>query len=197
MENKKPIHKKRPPKRSGKVRIIGGLWRGRIIHFPPELHVRPTPDRVRETLFNWLANNLRNTWCLDLFAGTGALGFEALSRGASRLTCIDHSFEVIKHLKKTAQILKRPDIEIINADIPYAGFKFRTPFDIVFIDPPFYRNLVDSTIKWLEEEKILNPGAIIYIEHETGLKLNSIPTNWHLLKNEIAGQVNYQLFQKI
>ena len=182
-------------KKTGQIRVIAGLWRGKKINFPPNLHIRPTPDRVKETLFNWLMYKIRGACCLDLFAGSGALGFEALSRGAANLSLIDHSALVIKHLKKTVLELKHTDIEIIESAIPNYSLKFHTKFDIVFLDPPFYRDLIEPCVHWLESCCYLNTGAHVYIESEKNTSLEFIPINWTLIKEGQAGIVKYQLFQ--
>src|SRR5689334_13621175 len=120
----------------GNIRIIGGTWRGRKLLVPDVPHLRPTPDRVRETLFNWLAPVLPGAHCLDAFAGSGALGFEALSRGAAQVVMVDESPVVIKHLQAQAVILKTTQAEIYRANVPQQLKKPAKPFDIVFLDPP-------------------------------------------------------------
>lgn len=177
--------------RAGKVRIIGGQFRGRHIHFPAIDGLRPTPDRVRETLFNWLAPIIHNAHCLDLFAGSGALGFEALSRGAAHVTFIDQSSQIITHLKKYADIFDAKKIEIIKGEVP--DISITHTFDIVFLDPPFHQNLITPVSHWLTQMNCLNENAYIYIETEIELNLE-LPTNWQMLKNKKAGQVAYYLY---
>lgn len=181
------------------VRIIGGQWRGRKLCFPDLPELRPTPNRVRETLFNWLAPHIVGAHCLDLFSGSGALGFEALSRGAASVLMVDQSAVVIKKLRENAALLgaekttqfycgKAPDDKIPVQD---------RRFDIVFLDPPFHQNYLPRCCEWLERTHCLAPNTLIYIEVESSLPLPlPIPAHWALLHNQKAGQVRYCLVQK-
>ena len=133
--------------KTSELRIIGGKWRGRKLKFSPSLDLRPTPNRVRETLFNWLAPVINNAICLDLFAGSGALGFEALSRGAQKVTMLDKSARVIKTLKANAEILGTENITFLCMEFsPSLKNPFKQQFNVVFLDPPFKQNLI-KTIK--------------------------------------------------
>src|SRR3990167_10705810 len=124
------------------VRIIGGKWRGKKISFPPLSFLRPTHDRIRETLFNWMEPYLHDAVCLDLFAGSGVIGFEALSRGAKFVVMVDQDIEVITSLKKNLKTLSAENVEIIQAKIPAKTFKSQQKqFDIVFLDPPYFEGL--------------------------------------------------------
>jgi 16S rRNA (guanine966-N2)-methyltransferase len=177
------------------VRIIGGTWRGKKLYFPNLPSLRPTPDRVRETLFNWLAPFIADTHCLDLFAGSGALGFEALSRGAACVTFVDQSIKVIRYLEeqvKSLQVIQH--VALLHATIPkpHLHFKFN-PFDIVFLDPPFHQCLIDLCIDWLIRLNLVKQQAILYLETESQLSLPSLPGR--ILKNKTSGQVNYYLVQ--
>lgn len=180
----------------GQVRIIAGKWRGRRLTVPDIKGLRPTPDRVRETLFNWLASIIPGTHCLDLFAGTGVLGFEALSRGAAFVVMVDQSHEVIKILN---QALKMFDVEnalIYQANVPAQLRPTSQPFDIVFLDPPYDSSLLFPCCHYLEEHGFLADNAYIYLETKHIIKDNDLPANWRIIKNQQAGQVVYYLARR-
>jgi len=176
-----------------KVRIIGGKWRGRKLNFPDLPGVRPTPDRVRETLFNWLMRDIRGAVCLDLFAGSGAMGFEALSRGALQVVMVDSSREVVDELDKHKQYLQADNLIIHNQIIPTVNQFPYGPFDIVFLDPPFHKNLIALSTKWLDDNQLLNSNALIYLELEKSSEALPIPSHWEILKDKSAGKVRYCL----
>ena len=175
------------------LRIIGGKWRGRKISFPEIANIRPTPNRVRETLFNWLSPVIQDAHCLDLFAGSGSLGFEALSRGASSVTFVDNLKEVIDHLQKTIVLLGAQNAEVFSLEIPYSSLMAKKPFDIIFLDPPFGAYLISPCCQWLEEQQLLAENTYIYIEAEKALNPLPVPSNWQLIKSKVAGQVGYHL----
>jgi 16S rRNA (guanine966-N2)-methyltransferase len=178
-------------KNPNEIRIIGGKWRGRKLKFVPQAHLRPTPNRVRETLFNWLAPIIDGAICLDLFAGSGALGFEALSRGAGYVVMVDKSAQVIKTLKENAAIFQAEHIEFINAKFsPKMKNIFSQKFDIVFLDPPFYKNLIKPSLEWLQKNDCLAANALVYVEKERQVDL---PENWKIYRGKIAGQVSYSV----
>jgi 16S rRNA (guanine966-N2)-methyltransferase len=178
----------------GQIRIIGGEWRGRKLKVPEVPHLRPTPDRVRETLFNWLSPILAGANCLDAFAGSGALGFEALSRGAAHVVMVDDSHEVMKTLQEEAQMFKATNLEIYRARVPSQLKKPQKPWDIVFLDPPFQQDLLLPTCLFLEkEEGFLAEKAHIYLEAKDTLKPEDLPSNWEVIKSKKAGQVAYHL----
>lgn len=177
----------------GQIRIIGGEWRGRKLKVPEVAHLRPTPDRVRETLFNWLAPVIAGARCLDAFAGSGALGFEALSRGAAHVVMVDDSIEVVKLLQQEAQMLNAVNAEIYSARMPDQLNQPSKPFDIVFLDPPFQQNLMLPTCAYLEEKGFLAKEAYIYLEAKEAIQENALPTNWQIIKSKKAGQVAYHL----
>jgi 16S rRNA (guanine966-N2)-methyltransferase len=160
---------------------------------PDVKDLRPTPDRVRETLFNWLAPIIAEAHCLDLFAGTGALGFEAMSRGAASVTMVDQSLEVVKALEAGAAILKAPAISIYAGSVPAQLRQPKQPFDIVFLDPPYKSNLLLPTSLYLEENDFLSSSAYIYLEASEIIKDNDLPPNWRIIKSKQAGQVAYHL----
>ena len=178
----------------GQVRIIGGEWRGRKLQIPEVEGVRPTPDRVRETLFNWLAPLLRGARCLDLFAGSGVLGFESISRGASYVALVDQSPEVISVLKQETLRFCTEKIEVFRGRIPHQWPVFTPPFDVVFLDPPYRENLLAESIKGLEEKKLLADTAYIYLESDK--PLFELPSNWEVIKDKQAGQVKYYLVKR-
>ncbi len=183
-------------KRTNQIRIIGGQHRGRKLHFPERPGLRPTPDRVRETLFNWLMQKVRGAKCLDLFAGSGALGFEALSRGAKHVTFVDSDKQVITYLKQVLQQFKLTNANVITADASVSLGLSLAPYDIVFLDPPFHKAMIAEVCHWLAIEKIVTQGGLIYIECESTLNLDDLKVEWTLLKQKQAGQVLYSLWQK-
>jgi 16S rRNA (guanine966-N2)-methyltransferase len=180
----------------GQIRIIGGEWRGRKLKVPDVADLRPTPDRVRETLFNWLAPVIAGAHCLDLFAGSGALGFEALSRGAASVVMVDSSAEVVTLLKQEMQMLKANHLEIYRANVPEQLQKPVRLFDIVFLDPPYQQKLLLPCCFFLEENGFLADNAYIYLEAKTALQEADLPANWRIIKSKVAGQVAYHLAQR-
>lgn len=147
------------------VRIIGGQWRSRRLCFPSTPGLRPTPDRVRETLFNWLSPYIHGARCLDVFAGSGAMGFEALSRGASHSVMLDASGPVVNALINNAQLLKTIQVETHCVDsLKYLANIGPQPFDIIFLDPPYSLDLLQPCLTLLIKNQFLKPGTIIYVE---------------------------------
>ncbi|MCF6236408.1 MAG: 16S rRNA (guanine(966)-N(2))-methyltransferase RsmD [Gammaproteobacteria bacterium] len=177
------------------LRIIGGQWRGRKLVFPDVYGLRPTTDRVRETLFNWLNPVICGSRCLDLFAGSGALGLEALSRGAAHVVMVDRQPCVIEQLKKHVIQLEAQGAYCIQAD----GLSFLTEsnesYNIVFLDPPFQDDLLKDCIQMLQKKSTLVTGAQVYIEHDNKKMLPETPSNWQLSRSKKAGQVGYHLFK--
>lgn len=180
----------------GTVRIIGGKWRSRKLKFPAIAGLRPTTDRVRETVFNWLAPDIMGARCLDLFAGSGALGFEALSRGASEVFFVDSSKAVVEYLKEQARILQTNEVDIYQLTLPCPVPFHHQPFDIVFLDPPFHQSLISPVCQWLEEQDLLTNEALIYLEAEVELSPLPIPHNWALIRSKKAGQSAYHLAKR-
>lgn len=179
-----------------KLRIIGGEWRSRQIRFVDAPGLRPTPARVRETLFNWLHYDITGSRCLDLFAGSGALGFEAASRGARAVVQVENNPLACRALKENAVALGARQIKLVQMDVLRYLAGDAEPFDLVFLDPPFAKALAVQTCQWLEDKGWLNSGAKIYVEAESELKLEGLPENWQLLKSKAAGEVAYRLFQR-
>lgn len=178
----------------GKVRIIGGKWRSRQIVFPSIEGLRPTQDRVRETLFNWLSPYIQGAVCMDLFAGTGALGFEAVSRGASKAILIETQDDLLQSLHQNLVALDAKNVDVIKGTCPHSMPQFY-PYlvDVVFIDPPFYKELVASAIEWLETHHALKQNALIYIECEKELSPLPIPQHWEIFKESKTAYVNFYL----
>jgi 16S rRNA (guanine966-N2)-methyltransferase len=177
----------------GFVRIIAGEWRGRRLKVPDIKDLRPTPDRVRETLFNWLAPYIRGANCLDLYSGSGVLGFEALSRGAKYVEMVDQSAEVIKLLKEELSGFGVENASIYQATVPNGLHPAANPFDIVFLDPPYQADLLLPSCRYLEEHHYLANSAYIYLEAKGDIKDNDLPQNWRFIKSKKAGQVHYHL----
>ena len=184
---------------SGKVRIIGGKWRSRKITFSAIPGLRPTHDRIRETLFNWLNTDVEGAICLDLFAGSGALGFEALSRGAKQVTFVDNSPLVVSSLKKNAAILgDTSSIEIICANFPDPMLSFKhSPFDIVFVDPPFFQDLIPASIECLIKGNHMKKGALVYREAEANVETLPVPSGFEQFREKRTGAVIYGLMKLI
>ncbi|WP_372737022.1 16S rRNA (guanine(966)-N(2))-methyltransferase RsmD [Neptunomonas sp.] len=180
------------------LRIIGGEWRSRKLPFPEIEGLRPTPDRVRETLFNWLQNITPGARCLDLFAGSGALGLEALSRGADSVTFIDNAHEATRQLRDNLNLLKCQNGEIItSAALTWLEARqtdTEPRYDLVFLDPPFRKDMVPLICELLEKRNLLSDHAVIYIEAESELSQLTVPGNWQESRSKTAGQVTYRLF---
>ena len=181
---------------ANQVRIIAGCWRGRKLSFAPVAGVRPSPDRVRETLFNWLSTVIRDARCLDLYAGSGALGIEAASRGASSVVLVDSDPQVVNCLREQLQLLGAAQIEVVQSTVEAWLAAPAEPFDIVFLDPPFRRDLLPACIQALESGGWLAADARVYIEAERNLEL-LLPQNWELTRSKCAGQVGYHLAKRV
>ena len=181
---------------SGQIRIIGGQWRGRILPVPGSPGLRPTTDRVRETLFNWLAPSMVDARCLDCFAGSGALGLEALSRYAGSATLLEMERQVAQQLQKNLATLKAVHGKVVNTNTLAFLNQTGTPHDIVFVDPPFRKGLLEETLHLLESNGWLADDALIYVESEVENGLPPVPASWELHREKIAGQVAYRLYQR-
>ena len=179
-----------------KLRIIGGRWRGVPIVFPARPELRPTPDRVRETIFNWLQPVIADSRCLDLFAGSGALGFEALSRGAAQIVLVDRDRQIVEQLRATATKLATQQAECVMSEAQRFLTQTPTPFDIVFLDPPYASGMLDEVCKRLSEGW-LAPSALVYAEAPADAGLPALPTGWTVHRSKTAGQVGYHLLRAI
>lgn len=176
------------------IRIIGGRYRGKKLSFPALNGLRPTPDRVRETVFNWLMHDIYNARCLDAFAGSGALGFEAFSRGAAKVVMIEQSGQAFKNLVHLNQSFPSTNATIIQADACDYIKQAKDQFDIIFLDPPFNKNILPQCIQLLEQSSLLVDNGLLYIESEKEILLN--PARWNKRKYKQSGQVAYGLYQK-
>ena len=178
----------------GQIRIIGGKWRGRKLPVRDSEGLRPTTDRIKETLFNWLMPVIRDARCLDCFAGSGSLGFEALSRFAQNVTFIELDKQNAQLLTENKARLQADDATVITNSSLTVLSQQGTPFDVVFIDPPFRKGLLNETIQLLEKNQWLADESWIYVESEAESPLTDLPANWQLHREKIAGQVAYRLF---
>ncbi len=195
--------KKTSGKPGNSLRIIAGKWRSRKLDFPDVEGLRPTADRVRETLFNWLQETIAREDCLDLFAGSGACGTEALSRGARHITFVDSSAAAIKAIRANLDMLQAEGYELVcedslrwlqsraqNTDKP------QNPYGMVFIDPPFATDLLARSAAALEQSGLLRDDALIYLEWASDIPAVGLPANWQMLKSKKAGAVYFCLYQR-
>lgn len=178
------------------IRIIGGVWRGRRFRFADVPDIRPTPDRVRETLFNWLGPRIVGARCLDLFAGSGALALEALSRGAAAAVLVEQNAVAAHALAALISELNAQGARLERDDALRFLTRTPQPFDIVFLDPPFAAALLSRSAELLENNGWLAPEARIYLECPARDPLPRLPANWTLLKAKRAGEVGYHLFAR-
>ncbi|MEZ5458620.1 MAG: 16S rRNA (guanine(966)-N(2))-methyltransferase RsmD [Steroidobacteraceae bacterium] len=195
---------------SQQLRVIGGAWRGRRWRFASNPALRPTPDRVRETLFNWLAPRLPGARCLDLFAGSGALGIEALSRGAQHVVFIDDDAASAAALRELLATWPAPSFgatqpdparaEVLHADalrwVARPRGAQQSPFDIVFLDPPFATDVLARCLSLLEQQDWLAPDAQVYVECPARAPLPELPPGWAWRRSRAAGEVGYHLAQR-
>ncbi|WP_173912737.1 16S rRNA (guanine(966)-N(2))-methyltransferase RsmD [Acinetobacter sp. Marseille-Q1618] len=177
------------------LRIIGGEWKRRVLPFAEIEGLRPTPDRVRETLFNWLMWDVQNSKVLDLCTGSGALSFEALSRGAAEVVMIEPNLTQAKFLKNNIQLLQAKNCQLKMMTAQQALTQLQGEYDLVFLDPPYSLNLWNELA--ISVDPFLKNKAYIYVEADRGLNSLNLPTDWHLLKQTKAGVVHAGLFQKI
>ena len=181
-------------KKPGQLRIIGGQWRSRVIHFPQFDNLRPSPDAIRETLFNWLSGHIRNSACLDLFSGSGVFGFEAVSRGARKAVLVESNRHAVRQLHKTSQLLGADDwIEIQHNRVENYIKTTDEKFDLVFIDPPFQSGLIEMTCRGLLEGNCLKRQAMVYIESKKSNIPLPIPATWHIIRQVERGLVQSTL----
>lgn len=182
---------------NNQLRIIAGIWRGRKVSFPDVDGLRPTGDRIRETLFNWLAPEIQGARCLDLFAGSGALGIEALSRGAATSLMIERDTKAAAQLKQNLELLQDTNGRVINDNALSILQKGNAdePYHIVFIDPPFQLKLWQAVIEALEAGNWLAENATIYLEAGRDDQYHP-PINWQLHRDKHAGAVSYRLFYR-
>ena len=175
---------------AGALRIVGGKYRSRVLRVPARPGLRPTPDRVRETLFNWLGQDLAGLACLDLFAGSGALGFEAASRGAARVAMVEKDRVAVAELERSRDALGASQVEIVASDAEAYLAREQAGFDVVFLDPPFRQNALPAILARLPPR--LQPLARVYVESDAPV---AVHPPWTELKRARAGQVSYQLLR--
>jgi len=178
------------------LRIIGGEWRGRKVRFPPLAAIRPTPNRVRETAFNWLQGVVPGSRCLDLYAGSGALGLEALSRGAREVTFVDVEPVVVRHIVDTLHELGCDRGQVVRADARQFLAVPGTPYDVIFLDPPFAEPLLGAACQGIEAGGWLKAGGYVYLESPAAAGEPQLPAGWTLLRSKRAGEVGYHLARR-
>jgi 16S rRNA (guanine966-N2)-methyltransferase len=183
------------PSNKGSIRIIAGIHRGRKLPVLMAEGLRPTTDRVKETVFNWLMPFIQDSKCLDCFAGSGGLGFEALSRGASQVDFIELNKSAAQQLRENQQLLKADNISIVNNDALSFIKSNVQKYDVVFLDPPFRKDFIEQAAQLLNKSSLAD-NALIYVEMESEQNNQQLPLNWKLIKEKIAGQVIYRLYQK-
>lgn len=177
-----------------RLRIVGGRWRGIRIDFPAIEAIRPSPDRVRETLFNWLQTRIVGARCLDLFAGSGALGIEALSRGAAEVTFVDREPQVGRHIAQTLQRLSAVGATVQVEDAARFLARAPRPYDVVFLDPPFASTLLQAAFEKLPQGWLAD-DAYVYVECPADVPLPALPAGWTVYRSKQAGQVGYHLLR--
>ena len=178
----------------GRLRIVAGNWRSRLLEIADVPGLRPTAERIRETVFNWLTPHLAGARCLDLFAGTGALGLEALSRGAADVLFVETSAVAVRTLQKNIASLQATNATVRCADaVNYLQHPGADQFEIVFLDPPFADDLHGDLCKLLDESSILATDALVYIEEDRAKPEVVLPPDWQILKTRTAGNVRYSL----
>jgi len=180
------------------IQIIAGKYRGKKLSFPPIANLRPTTNRIKETLFNWLMHDIHDANCLDAFAGSGSLGFEAFSRGASYVTFIEKDKLAFQNLIKISASFDTSILRVIHDEtlkyLQLSLSKNITPFDIIFFDPPFSNSFPYDCLNILANDKVTNPNALLYVEYNENITLD--PETWTKLKQKQAGQVIYTLYRK-
>ena len=185
-------------KNRGKVRITSGEWKNRNLEVPDIDGLRPTSERVRETLFNWLMPSIHKSVCLDLFAGSGSLGFEALSRGARHCTFVEKSKLAFRQIKTTRTILNAMNSEVHNCDaIDFLSSVHNHNFNLVFLDPPFSDDYLISSIESIHEYQLVSRGGYIYIEFNKNNDLSDLPDNWSVIRKKIYGNVCFILIEVV
>ena len=185
------------PGHRGEVRIIGGTWRGRKLQFPAADTLRPTPDRVRETVFNWLQFDIAGRCCLDLFAGSGALGFEALSRGAAEVVFVERDPRVAEAIGAALHTLRCERAQVATQDaFAYLRQATPRPFDLVFLDPPYDERWLGRACTALDSGGWLAPRAWVYLEDAAANGIPALPEGWTLLRSKKAGDVGYHLARR-
>jgi 16S rRNA (guanine966-N2)-methyltransferase len=180
----------------GRLRIVAGKWRSRLLPVADVAGLRPTSERVRETLFNWLAPVIEGARCLDLYAGTGALGIEALSRGAALAEFVENSRLAVNALRSSIELLGATNASVHEADAEaFLRSGCRAPFNLVFLDPPFATDRYEELCRLLADHGWLAKGAQVYLEQSSSQQFPRLPDGWELLKKKTAGNVRYSLIR--
>ncbi|MCL4134905.1 UNVERIFIED_CONTAM: hypothetical protein GTU68_023876, partial [Idotea baltica] len=187
--------KQNKAKPAGSLRIIAGKWRGRKLAVLDHLGLRPTPDRIRETVFNWLQPTIGSATCLDLYAGSGAMGFEAASRGASKVSLVELDGKVAQQLTAHCQLLAAEQCQVHTQAATDFLKQNQHQYNIVFIDPPYQFDYWTGIAEQLVQSKCLAEKALIYLEYPAYIAKPALPAQWHLIKEKKAGAVNYCLFE--
>ncbi len=184
------------PAYPGKIRIIGGQWRGRKLPVPIQEGLRPTPDRVRETVFNWLAPMIQGARCLDLFSGTGALCLEALSRGAGEVVMVERAAHVARQLRDNVALLNAQGARPLEIDATEFLQGSSEPFDVIFLDPPFASDLIKRCADLIDARGWLKPDGLVYIEAPREIDPLPLPPTWRSHRDKNAGAVRYGLWRR-
>ncbi|WP_223669715.1 16S rRNA (guanine(966)-N(2))-methyltransferase RsmD [Kangiella shandongensis] len=185
---------KKQSSRAGQFRIIGGQWKGRKLKFFEVEGLRPSLDRVRETLFNWLQGEIHGARCLDLFAGSGALGLEALSRGAGHVDFVELNKKAARQLETNLGLLDADNDQVFHQDANQFLETQHQPYGIIFLDPPFHKDIAQGIVSKLVQTNMVQGDTLIYLEIEQNLEVE-IPENWELIKDKKAGQLQYRLYR--
>lgn len=176
------------------IKIIGGLYKGKIIPLKDAEGLRPTPARVRETIFTWLSSNIENANVLDLFAGSGALGFESLSRGANKVTLVEMNPQTVSTLKGVADSFKTNKVDVIKADALSYLENTSEKYDVIFVDPPYKLDIYESVLNLILKRNLINENSVIYVEMRNGS--NQIVPGLECIREQTAGQAKYTLMKK-
>lgn len=189
---------RKPRKPPGSVRIIGGQWRGRRVPVPDSEGLRPSGDRCRETLFNWLQPFLHKAKCADLFAGTGVLGLEAVSRGAASAALVEKSRTVASVLRQSVGMLGARQVAVVEGDaLSWLAQQAPSSMDIVFVDPPFALNMAEKVMASLAQTQALRPGGLVYLESAAPDLAPVTGPGWEVLKEKRLGEVRMQLLRRV
>jgi len=182
--------------RPGRLRIVAGKWRSRLLDIADVPGLRPTSERIRETLFNWLAPHIHGARCLDLFAGTGALGLEALSRGAGDVVFVEKSKVAANALIRNVDVLDADGADVRQLDaLDWLSAPGQGAFDIVFLDPPFAADMLGDLCRLLDKASLVTGGSLVYLEDDRSRPPVDLPEGWTLVKSKTAGNVRYSLAQ--
>ena len=183
---------------SGRLRIVAGNWRSRLLDIADVQGLRPTSERIRETLFNWLSPRVHGARCLDLFAGTCALGLEALSRGAQSVVFVERASRAVATLQHNIETLAADGAVVLQMDaLDYLDEERQERFDLVFLDPPFAADMLDELCRLIAERRVLAEDAYVYLEQDRSNPEADLPDGWRILKNKTAGNVRYMLVQQV